>query len=130
MPITSPMEKSPIFYDQVGRDQSYLMKPQQVEKEIDFPFNEEQIFKDSFPNSPFCLSSQTNIFDKKLSQLFKGFQSPKKSLIEGNNSLISEQTPINPLNKYLMIKEQDVSPMRFGKFEESCLLYTSDAADE
>jgi len=93
----------------MGKSESGLQ-----EKDLDFNFNEEQIFKDSFPNSPFIVQKQTPFFEKKFSQLLNQCRTPRKS-INGGNSVVAQHTPVNPWNQYLMGKEHVPSPFGVRK---------------
>ena len=106
----SPINKSP-RYPKVIMEQSDLGF---CDKEIDLNLIEEQIFKDSFPNSPFIKSKQTPFFEKKFSMLMNQCHTPKKS-IQAENSIMGQQTPINAMNRYSMGIEHAPSPIRFMK---------------
>jgi hypothetical protein len=115
----SPMNKSPT-YPGILLEQS---ESGLQEKELDFNFNEEQIFKDSFPNSPFIVPKQTPFFEKKFSMLMNQCHTPKRS-VNGGNSIVGQHTPVNPWNQYLMGKEQAPSPIRFSKVENKLGMFT------
>lgn len=111
----SPLSKSAKLQDILDRPESFRL---QMDKEVEFPFNEEQIFKDSFSNSPFIVSTQTPHFEKKLSQLMNQCQTPKRSNLGNANSIIAQHTPVNPWTQYLAPGDAP-SPARFLKVGEN-----------
>lgn len=87
-----------------------------IDKEIDFGFPEENQLQQSFPVSPFVTSNRNSRMEKKLSQLINQCLTPKKAYPLGGSN-VNQQTPVNPLNRYLDFKDQEPSPFGNNKFE-------------
>jgi hypothetical protein len=85
-------------------------------KDMDFGFYDECQPQQSFPVSPFMASNRNAKIEKKLSQLMNPCLTPKKGH-PLNGSMTNQQTPVNPLNKYLDFKDQEPSPFGNSKFE-------------